>query len=176
MDDTGYTIVDWSSAGLAVCTIVISFIAYLYFKAKLEIKELKNKNDGLDNRLSIRDSAFHELTEKYNGLKKDYAKLKEGNTIHEVRVIGAKPIGVSATMPEFRYMQNEELIADTKIQIAQQIGVYCLQNNYIHFEENYDPVNMSKRLVAYMSVASNNEEIVRALRPDPLLAIDMDKV
>ena len=154
----------------------ISFIGYLYFKAKLKIKSLEEKNGGLDNRLSAHDNAFHELTEKYNGLKKDYAKLKEGHMIHEVRIVNAKPIGVSATMPEFRYMQNDEFIADTKIQLAQQIGVYCLQNNYIHFEENYDLMRCSKTLVAYLSVASNNEEIVKVLKPDPILAIDMDKV
>lgn len=176
MENVGYTIVDWLSAGLAVCTIVISFMTYLYFKAKLKIKSLKEENEGLANRLSIYDTSFHELTEKYTNLKKDYAELKEGHTIHEVRVINAKPIGVSASIPEFRYMQIEELIADTKIQLAQQIGVYCLENNYIHFEENYNPIRCSKTLAAYLSVASNNEEIVKVLRPEPLLAIDMNKV
>lgn len=176
MEEAGYTVVDWLSAGLAVCTIVISFMTYLYFKKRLEIKDLKNKNEGLVNRLSVHDSAVNELTEKYTNLKKDYAEVKEDHTIHEVRVINAKPIGVSASIPEFRYMQSEELISDAKIQLAQQIGVYCLQNNYIHFEENYNPIQCSKTLAAYLSVASNNEEIITVLRPDPLLAIDMNKV
>lgn len=166
---------------MAVCTVVISFMTYLYFKAKLNIKDLKNKNEGLENRLSVHDSAFHELMEKHASLKKEYAKLKEGHTIHEVRVINAKPIGVSAklTIPDFsrRYIaEEEELMADTKNRLAQQIGIYCMQNNYIHFEENYDPVHMAKRLFAYMSVASNNEEIIKVLRPDRILDIDMGKV
>lgn len=180
MGDTEYTIVDWLSAGLAVCTIVISFMTYLYFKARLKIKSLKEENDGLKNTIKIREDAFHELTVKNDDLIKDYTKLKEGNTIHEVRVIGAKPIGVSAKfmLPVFdRYsIPEEELMADTKIELAQRLGVYCLQNNYIHFEEYDDPMCMAKRLTAYMSVASNNEEIVKVLKPDPILAIDMNKV
>lgn len=182
MEETGYTVIDWLTAGLAVCTIVISFMTYLYFRARLNNKDLKNKNEGLVNRLSMHDSTFNELTEKYNSLKKEYEKLKEGHTIHEVRVINAKPIGVSAkfAIPDFGRHYNaeaeEELMAETKLQLAQQIGVYCMQNNYIHFEENYDPMHMAKRLFAYMSVASNNEEIVKVLRPDRILDIDMDKV
>lgn len=178
MEDTGYTIVDWLSTGLAVCTAFISFLGYLYFKARLEIKELKNKNDGLDNRLSIRDNVFHELTEKYTSLKNDYEKLKEGHTIHEVRVIGAKPIGVSAklALPDFKPHHIMEFTADTKIELAQRLGVYCMENNYIHFEENYDPMHNATRLSAYLSVASNNEEIVKVLKPDPILDIDMNKV
>lgn len=167
MEDAGYTIVDWLSTGVAVCTVFISFIGYLYFKARLEIKDLKSKNEELINRFSTHDNEFHELTEKYTDLKKEYEKLKEGHTIHDVQVIGAKPVGVSATMPEFRYMQSEEFIADTKMQLAQQIGIYCLQNNYIYFEENYSPIQMTKTLVAYLSVASNNEEIIKVLRPNP---------
>lgn len=175
MEETGYTVIDWLSAGLAVCTVVISFMTYLYFKAKLNIKDLKNKNEGLENRLSVHDSAFHELMERYNS-------LKEGHTIHEVRVVNAKPIGVSArfAIPDFdrHYMAEEkdELMAETKLQLAQQIGVYCMQNNYIHFEENYDPMHMAKKLTAYMNVASNNEEIVKVLRPKSIFDIDMDKV
>lgn len=178
MEDTGYTIVDWLSAGLAVCTVFISFLGYLYFKAKLEIKGLKKENDGLKNTIKIREDAFHELTVKDNDLLKEYTKLKEGHTIHEVHVIGAKPIGVSAklSLPDFSYNQSGEFIADTKIELAKKLGVYCLQNNYIHFEENHDPICMTKTLSAYLSIASNNEEIVRVMRPDPLLAIDMDKV
>lgn len=180
MEETGYTVIDWLSAGLAVCMVLISFMICLCFKAKLKIKDLKEKNEGLINRLSIHDNEFHELTEKYTGLKKDYKKLKEGHTIHEVRVVGAKPIGVSAKLMlsdfERHHIPEEELMADTKIRLAQQIGVYCLQNNYIHFEERDDPMWRSKILAAYLSVASNNEEIVKVLRPDPALAIDMDKV
>lgn len=103
MEETGYTIIDWLSAGLAVCTIVISFMTYLYFKARLNIKDLKNKNEDLVNRLSMRDSTVSELTKKYTDLKKEYEKLKEGHAIHEVRVINAKPIGVSAkfVIPDF---------------------------------------------------------------------------
>lgn len=178
MGDTGYTIVDWLSAGLSVCTLFISFIGYLYFKAKLEIKELKKKNDGLKNTIKVREDAFRELTVKNDDLLKDYAKLKEGHTIHEVRVIGAKPIGVSAklALPDFKPHHIMELTADTKIELAQRLGVYCMENNYIHFEENYDPMHNATRLSAYLSVASNNEEIVNVLKPDPILAIDMDKV
>lgn len=182
MEETGYTVIDWLSAGLSVCTIVISFMTYLYFKTKLKIKDLKEKNEGLVNRLSIHDNTFHELTEKYTSLNKDYKKLKEGHTIHEIRVVGAKPIGVSAklALPDFdrHYIaeEEEELTAETKLRLAQQIGVYCMQNNYIHFEENYNPMRNSKTLAAYLSVASNNEEIIKVLRPDPLIAIDMGKV
>ena len=181
MEETGYTVIDWLSAGLAVCTVVICFMTYLYFKAKLKIKSLDAENEGLADRLSVHDNAFHELMEKHTNLKKEYAKLKEGHTIHEVHVINAKPIGVSAKLaiPDFdrRYIaEEEELMADTKIQLAQQIGIYCMQNNYIHFEVNYDPMHMAKRLFAYMSVASNNEEIVKVLRPDRILDIDMGKV
>lgn len=175
MEETGYTIVDWLSAGLAVCTIFLSFATYLYAKARLEIKELKKKNDGLKNTIKIREDAFHELTVKDNDLIKEYAKLKEGHTIHEVRVVGAKPIGVSAKivlLPDFERHHT----ADTKIELAQRLGVYCMENNYIHFEENYDPMHNATRLSAYLSVASNNEEIVNVLKPDLILAIDVNKV
>lgn len=74
------------------------------------------------------------------------------------------------------YITEEELMADTKIELAHRLGVYCLQNNYIHFEEDYDPMHMTKRLTAYMRVASNIEEMVKVLKPDPILAIDMNKV
>jgi hypothetical protein len=67
-------------------------------------------------------------------------------------------------------------MADAKIQLAHQLGIYCMQNNYIHFEEFYDPMHNATRLSAYLSVASNNDEIVKVLKPDPILAIDMDKV
>lgn len=176
MDDTGYTIVDWLSVGLSVCTVFISFLGYLYFKAKLKIKSLKGENDGLKNTIKIREDAFHELTVKNDDLLKDYAELKEGHTIREVRVIGAKPIGVSTKLLIPDYVQSEELIAEMKIELAHKIGIYCLQNDYIRFEENYDPVRLMKTLSAYLSVASNNEEIVKVLKPDPILAIDMDKV
>lgn len=178
MGDTGYTIVDWLSAGLSVCTVFISFLGYLYFKAKLKIKSLKNENDGLKNTIKIREDAFRELTVKNDDLLKEYTKLKEGHTIHEVRVIGAKPIGVRAeiALPDFKPHHIMELTADTKIQLAQKLGIYCMENNYIHFEETYDPMRLATRLSAYLSIASNNEEIVTVLKPDPILAIDMNKV
>lgn len=179
MEETGYTIVDWLSAGLAISTIFIAFVGYLYFKTRLKIKSLIKKNEGLDNQIIERTKAYHELYLKYEEMQKEYNKLKDGHTIHEVRVLNAKPVSIKARLPLYnleRALVPEEIIADTKLELVRQLGMYCMEGGYVQFEEINNPMDFTTTLIAHMSVASNNEEIIKILRPDPWSAIDTDAV